>query len=305
MKINSRQSFLSPDPLLSFEKLTRSGQTAPLADKAFASRRHISLTDRMNLPNLLIHHEIRSRNLMLSKIRLKQKKGVKLIKKKNLEVLDRETMMYLPPKHGEPHSTRDEYSEHKEEEPSHHKSHSSGIPEGYYRCSHGCLCKKGMVHQPSYTAHNNVQGGHMEGGNMQGGHMQGGHMQGGHMQGGGMYGGQQMGQQQNGMYPNAGGMSPVGNMMNGGMNPMQPAPVPKANFPLINTIGNLGNSIIGGMGQAMDMSMGMQGQMNNMMQREIYLFLFSNFHVNLMKGILVLKVIKLHRPVNFAGLIQN
>ena len=242
----------------------------------------------MNLPNLLIHHEIRSRNLMLSKIRLKQKKGVKLIKKKNLDVTDRETMMYLP-KHGEPHSTRDDYSEHKHEESSPHKSHNTGIPEGYYRCSHGCLCKKGMVHQPSYTAHNNVQGGHMEGGHMEGGHMQGGQMQGGQMQGGGMYGSPQMGYQQNGMYPNAGGMSPVGNMMNGGMNPMQPAPVPKANFPLINTIGNLGNSIIGGMGQVMGIGENLSMQANSLAQRRIFFFLFLNFHVNFTKGILVFK----------------
>ena len=121
-----------------------------------------------------------------------------------------------------------------------------------------------MVHQPNYVASPGT-GGNMDHGGMHGGSMQGGSMQGGFMGPG------QMQNSQMGMYPNAMGMSPVGNMMNGGMNPMAPRPPPKANFGLINKIGQIGNGIIGGMGQAMDISMGMNQQFNNIMHRNIFI----------------------------------
>lgn len=111
----------------------------------------------------------------------------------------------------------------------------------------------------------------MHGGSMHGGSMQGGYMGPGQMQGGQM-----------GMYPNAMGMSPVGNMMNTGMNPMAPSPPPKANFGLINKIGQIGNGIIGGVGQAMDISMGMNHQFNNIMARKFFLFAFFLENINLM-----------------------
>ena len=208
---------------------------------------------------------------MLSKTKLKQKKGVKLTKKLEATAApDRETMMYLPPEHHDPNSTR-HHHDPQHEEHTHHSDtvNTSGVPEGYYRCSHGCLCRKGMVHQPNYVSTPGT-GGQGDHGEMHRGAMHGGSMHGGGMQGGYMGQGQMQGSQM-GMYPNAMGMSPMGNMMNTGMNPMAPKPPPKANFGLINKIGQIGNGIIGGMGQAMDISMGMNQQFNNVMQRNFFI----------------------------------
>lgn len=219
----------------------------------------MTLSSKTQAKNSIIKRQFTPRSLLLSKmLRKKRNNKATLTNGNKPEKTERKTMMYVDPNSNEHHSNHHHEGSH---HGGHHESdhsrprHHSKVPEGYYRCSHGCLCKKGVNHQEH--DHGQMHG-QMHGG------MQGGMQP---MMNGGMQGG---------MNPMmGGGMNP---MMGGGMSPMQPAPT--ANNPLINTVGNMGNGLMGMLGQGMGVANGLNQQFTSLAARMIiiiYYYYYFNY----------------------------
>jgi hypothetical protein len=202
---------------------------------------------------------------MLSKMLRKKKNKTKLTKETKSEEPERKTMMFIDPEANkkEGHHGHHEEGHHHVQEGHHHArpQHHTKVPAGYYRCSHGCLCRKGTHHQEQHgNAHVNPQTqqpsmmGTMANGAMGGamnGAMMGGMMGG---PGGAMQGGLQGG-------------------MQGAMRPMMPPP-PTANNPIINQVGNVGNGLMGMLGQGMGIANGLSQQFTSLAARKFGLYFF-------------------------------
>ena len=243
---------------LALDRLTHSPNVEQ--NTAFTNGNHLSLTQKYDNNQFLATKKKFSRNLRLSKFMMKKKNQTQVVTDNKIK-MDRKTMMYVAPKE---HPSRPSHNTHH----THHKPQNHGkVPEGYYRCSHGCLCRKGTTHQPGF---HNVGSGNSRSslGPSTGGGMQA--MQGG-MGGPGMYGGQGMGMQGGmggpGMYGGQ-GMGMQGGMGGPGMG-MRPAPVPKANIGMINDVGKMGTGLIGAMGQGMGIAQQMENQFSTLTNRNI------------------------------------
>jgi hypothetical protein len=197
--------------------------------------------------NEIVNKTFSPRSLLLSKI-LKKKNKTKLAKDAKQHASERETMMMVTPEsHGGGHSHHSK--------PKHH----SKVPEGYYRCSHGCLCRKGMHHNSGQ--HHGHHGHHGQGGMHGGTH---GGMQGG--MGPGMHG--QMGPGMHGqMGPGMHGA--MGPGMHGGMQQMNPYPQPTN--PIIQGVAGLGNTAMGLLGQGMGVANGLNQQFTSLSARKNFI----------------------------------
>ena len=238
---------------------------------AYRPGNHLTLSAKSSARDEIIKRQYTPRSLMLSKILRKKKNKTKLTKETNTIEPERKTMMYIDPEannegHHEGHHHEGHHHEghHHVQEGHHHArpQHHTKVPEGYYRCSHGCLCRKGTHHEgetDTHHAHVNPQTqqpgmmGTMANGAM-GGAM-GGAMQGAMMGGpsGAMQGGLQGG-------------------MQGGMMSMMPPP-PTANNPIINQVGNVGGGLMGMLGQGLGVANGLSQQFTSLAARK-FLFLF-------------------------------
>jgi len=210
------------DPAAAYEKLTRSPSLSD-ATMSMRGRRKVSLSAKTMVKNEIVNKTFSPRSLLLSKI-LKKKNKTKLAKDAKQHASERETMMMVTPEsHGGGHSHHSK--------PKHH----SKVPEGYYRCSHGCLCRKGMHHNSGQ--HHGHHGHHGQGG---------------------MHGGMQGGMQ--------GGMGPG---MHGGMQQMNPYPQPTN--PIIQGVAGLGNTAMGLLGQGMGVANGLNQQFTSLSARKNFI----------------------------------
>lgn len=260
------------DPMAALERLTHSPNIGSSGPQEINHHNRLSLSQKVRASNLLFRQISSPRMLLLSKMLFKGR-NAKLTKNK-FENPERETRMYVAP-------SSHQNSHHRRGHEITPKSHGN-VPPGYYRCSHGCLCRKGSHAQPSFNhapegegqGHGQEMGNHMQHGQMQPGQMQHGQMQPGQMQPGQMqYGQMQPGQMQYGqMQP--GQMQPgqmYGSPMQGGYsNP----PPPKANIGMLANVGSMGNTILGAMNQGMGITNGWNNQFNNIANRKKKLFLY-------------------------------
>lgn len=247
------------DPAAALQKLIRSPNTESVS---YRPGNHLTLTAKTTAKNEIIKREFNPRSLLLSKILTKKKHKTKLTKEKNPANIERKTMMYVGANHGS-NSHNTGHTTH------HHRPMNHGkVPEGYYRCSHGCLCKKGMHHEgPGEMHHSSHQP-------MHGHHGQGMH---GGMHGPGMHGGMQGGMHGPGMYGPGmhGGMQ--GGMYGPGMGPPQTLPPPTN--PIIKQVGSMGSGLMGMLGQGIGVANGLSQQFNGIAAGK-YIFSRSYLKIN-------------------------
>ena len=177
-----------------------------------------------------------SSNFELSKILLKHT-NTKLVKD-NKPKQDRETMMYVGNSHPA-HGNGSGHTTHHSTYVHHKKTHQeTKIPEGYERCDHGCLCKKGTLHKHDlqnnmYAPNSNIISPHPA---------------------------------------FMGGMgSPMGGMSPSPMMPMRKPPL--AHNPVVSGMEKVGNGALGTVNQVAQMMGNWNQDFNNIAARKL-LFLF-------------------------------
>jgi len=230
------------NPAAALERLIRSPNAVETV--AYRPGNHLTLSAKSSARDAIIKRQYTPRSLMLSKILQKKKNKTKLTKDNKAKQTERKTMMYIDPNEngsseGHHHESGEHHHHHAEGH--HHESrpqHHAKVPEGYYRCSHGCLCRKGMHHESHAETH--VEPGMQQQMQPQMQPQMQGNMQGGTMQG---------------------AMQGMGQML-----PMV-AP-PTANNPIINQVGNVAGGLMGMLGQGMGVANGLNQQFTALSARK-------------------------------------
>jgi hypothetical protein len=232
------------DPLGALNRLKKSPDVNLQETVPFSNNNHISLSDKALITDSITQSaQMAPRNVLMSKILLK-KNSPKMVQDA-IPKQARKTYMYVGKTHPIHHNGSHHHS------PNHHYTphKKTTIPEGYERCDHGCLCKKGTLHKQQHGGGHNQH--HSPGQNLAQsmGMMPPPNMMGAGMMGAGMMGGGMMGGGMGGHPPMGGGM----------MTPPGYHPPPMANNPMITGLENVGNGVLGTMNQAT----GVMGQWNN------------------------------------------